>query len=483
MKLYIKNLKGRDCACDVLILPLTEGRPDVLGVLGLSAQTPARKISPGDFSGRQNEVLLLPAPDGIKPDRILLAGLGPGDEVSPERVRQAGGKAATYLQERRVNRIALHSAPASLSGYDPLDFIEGALLGLYTFTKYRSEKKTGSVKSITMLSKPSQKLRDKMKRVQVIADSVCYARDLVNTPSNDMTPRDMAREAKTLAKKNLRARILGKRDVRKLGMEAFLSVAKGSDEPPRFIVLDYRGAAGLPVVIIGKAVTFDSGGLSLKPAEGMEKMKYDMAGGAAVLGVMKAVSELELPLHVIGIIPSAENLPGGSATRPGDVITSYSGKTIEITNIDAEGRLIIADAIGYAKKFNPRSIIDIATLTGACSIALGNEAIAIMGNRKSLIDAFKKASERTHERVWEMPLFEEYKEYLKSDIADIKNNAGRNGSLVTSAYFLYEFAGQVPWAHLDIAGTAWIEKEKPYIPKGASGIGVRLILDALQELS
>ncbi|MBS1115218.1 MAG: pepA, partial [Nitrospirae bacterium] len=280
----------------------------------------------------------------------------------------------------------------------------------------------------------------------------------------------------------LSVRILDKHDVKKIGMGAFLAVAKGSREEPRFIVLDYKGAKGAPVVLIGKSITFDSGGISLKPSEGMEKMKYDMAGGAAVLGVMKAVAALQLPIHLVGMLPATENLPGGNATKPGDVVKSLSGKTVEIINTDAEGRLVIADAIAYAKRLKPRAIIDIATLTGACLIAFGNETIAMMGNDRKLMDALKKSGELTYERVWEMPLFEEYKEYLKSDIADIKNIGGRNGGLVTAAYFLYEFAGDTPWVHLDIAGTAWAEKEKPYVPKGASGIGTRLICDIIKEL-
>ena len=264
-------------------------------------------------------------------------------------------------------------------------------------------------------------------------------------------------------------------------MGAYLSVAKGSNEPPKFIVLEYKGAKGRPLVLIGKSITFDSGGISLKPADGMEKMKYDMAGGAAVLGVIKAASELKLPVNLVGILPATENLPGGSATKPGDIVKSITGKTVEIINTDAEGRLVLADAIGYAKRFNPGAIIDIATLTGACSIALGSEAMAMMGNDRGLMDKIKKSAGNTYERVWEMPLFDEYREYIKSDIAEIKNTGGKNGSLVTAAYFLYEFAEKTPWVHLDIAGTAWAEKDKPYIPKGASGIGVRLVMDLLKN--
>jgi leucyl aminopeptidase len=288
----------------------------------------------------------------------------------------------------------------------------------------------------------------------------------------------------SLRSRGLSVKVLGKKELEKLGMGAYLAVASGSKEPPKFIVLEYRGSAKKPpVVLIGKSITFDSGGISLKPSEGMEKMKYDMAGGAAVMGVIKAAAEMKLPVHLVGLLPATENLPGGAAVKPGDVVRSFSGKTIEIVNTDAEGRLALADALGYAKRFKPGAIIDIATLTGACAIALGGEAVAMMGNDRHLLDACKNAGDATYERVCELPLYEEYKEYLKSDIADIKNVGGRIGSLMASAYFLFEFAGQTPWVHLDIAGTAWVEKDRPYIPKGASGIGVRLILNLIERIA
>jgi leucyl aminopeptidase len=296
-----------------------------------------------------------------------------------------------------------------------------------------------------------------------------------------MTPADLAKISLSLRRKNLSVRILDGKDAAKLGMNSYLSVARGSKEPPKFIILDYKGSGKKPLVLIGKSITFDSGGLSLKHADSMEKMKYDMAGGAAVLGVFKAVSELQMPVHLVGLLAATENLPGGSATKPGDVVRSFEGKTIEIVNTDAEGRMTLVDAIGYAKKFRPYAIIDIATLTGACSIALGDGAMAMMGNEVQLMDKIRRAGDITYERVWRMPLFEEYKEYLKSDIADLKNTGGRTGSLVSSAYFLKEFAGNTPWAHLDIAGTAWSEKDKPYIPKGAVGIGVRLLTNMIKE--
>jgi leucyl aminopeptidase len=482
MNIYIKNIREVDSVCDALILPFTEGDSEFYDNLDSTTLKLIKKAFLKEFHGKQNEVFLIPAPENIKPERILLVGLGKKDEISTEKVRQAGGKAAVYLRDMGMSSIALSTGIISSLKIAPACFIEGSLLGLYTFKKYIGEKDDKAIDAIIVLSTVSKGLKDDLHWTKTLTSSVCFARDLINTPSNDMTPTHLANIALSFVQKNLSVRVLEKKDVQKLGMGAYLSVAKGSKEPPKFIVLEYKGSKEAPIVLIGKSITFDSGGISLKPAESMERMKYDMAGGAVVLGIVKAVSELKLPVNLVGILPATENMPGGSATRPGDVIITTSGKTIEIINTDAEGRLIIADAIGYAKRFKPRAIIDIATLTGSCSVALGNEAIAMMGNDRELLHRIKKSADITFERVWEMPLFEEYKEYLRSDIADIKNYGGKNGSLVTSAYFLLQFAGQVPWVHLDIAGTTWIEKEKPYMPKGASGIGVRLMLNLIREL-
>lgn len=476
-----KDIRETDYSCDALILPFIEGERGLYNRLGPSVQNLIKKAFSREFHGKQNEVLLIPAPSDLKPDRILLIGLGKKAEVSAEKIRQAGGKSATYLRSMGMEKISLSTNVIASLNMSPAVFIEGAMLGLYAFKRYKEDKDKKSINSITLFSKNDKKLIDELKWTKVAASSVCFARDLINTPSNDMTPSHLAKTALTLKNSRLSVDILEKKDAERLGMGVYLSVTRGSQEPPKFIVLKYKGSKDRPLVLIGKSITFDSGGISLKPSEGMEKMKYDMSGGAAVLGVLKAVSEMRLPVSLIGILPATENLPGGSATKPGDVVRSINGKTVEIINTDAEGRLIIADAIGYAKRFNPRAIVDIATLTGACSIALGNEAIAMMGNDRSLMEKIKRSSENTNERVWEMPLYDEYKEYLKSDVADIKNTGGKTGSLVTAAYFLYEFAEKTPWVHLDIASTAWIEKDKPYMPKGASGIGVRLLLDLIKN--
>lgn len=482
MNLDIKNIKEAEYACDVLILPFTEGDSGLYDISFPSIAKLARKIFQKEFHGKQNEVLITPAPDNVKPERILFIGLGNKNEISSEKIRQAGGKSAVYLRDMGMIKIALSTSVLSSLEISPAVFIEGFLLGQYAFKKYLKEKNNRPIGSISILSKISKRLRKDLQWAITTASAVNFARDLVNTPANDMTPLHLANAALSLKRKNLSVKVLGKRDAQRLGMGSYLSVAHGSHQPLKFIILEYRGAEGSPVVLIGKSITFDSGGISLKPADGMERMKYDMAGGAAVLGIFRAVSELKLPVHVIGILPATENLIGGSAAKPGDVVRAINGKTIEIISTDAEGRMTLADAIGYAKRFKPKMIIDIATLTGACSIAFGSGATAMMGNNKDLIDKFKIYGNNTYERVWEMPLFEEYKEYLKSDIADLKNTGGKTGSLVSSAYFLSEFAGKIPWVHLDIAGTAWAEKEKPCMPKGATGIGVRLIMNLIKEL-
>lgn len=445
MKISVKNIRETNCICDALILPFVEGDSEFYKKFGTAFQKQIRKAFSKEFHGKQNELFLMPAPEGIKPEWILLIGLGKKNELSAERIRQAGGKAAVHLRDKGMRKIAVSTNLISSLKLSPLNFIEGALLGLYTFERYRKEKDNKKIESITILSKTSKKLNEELKWIKAITSSVYFARDLINTPSNDMTPSDLAKAAVSLRQKNLSVKILEKKNAEKLGMGAYLSVAKGSKEPPKFIVLKYKGSKGKPLALIGKSITFDSGGISLKPSDGMEKMKYDMAGGAAVLGVLKAASALKLPVNLIGILPATENLPGGSATKPGDVAGTINGKTVEIINTDAEGRLILADAIGYVKRFKPRAIIDIATLTAACSVALGNEAIAMMGNDRKLLDKIKKSADNTYERVWEMPLFDEYKEYIKSDIADIKNTGGKTGSLVTAAYFLYEFAEKTPW--------------------------------------
>ncbi|MEK6561438.1 MAG: leucyl aminopeptidase, partial [Nitrospirota bacterium] len=364
---------------------------------------------------------------------------------------------------------------------------EGANLALYRFSKYKvkendNSKNVDEIRFIEEDRKTVQGVKNGVEKGKIISDSVNFARDLINHPANDMTPTILAETAKKMAGANrIKCTVLSRPQIEKLGMGAYLGVAQGSEEPLRFIILEYNGGkkGEKPVVIVGKAITFDSGGISLKPAEGMGKMKYDMSGGAATIGVLRAASMLRLPLNIVGLLPATENMPSGTAIRPGDVLRSMSGRTIEIISTDAEGRLALSDALFYATRYKPRWIIDIATLTGACAVALGNHAIGMLGNDKELKDRITAAGDKVWERVWEMPLWDDYAEQIKSPVADIKNSGGREGGVMTAAIFLSKFVEDYPWVHLDIASTAWNDKEKAYVPAGPTAIGVRLILQLL----
>jgi leucyl aminopeptidase len=480
IKVQVKNLGDMKFACDALILPLAEKQSPpreldkaLKGLIG-------RSLKSGEFSGKEGKVLVLHTGGMIKPQRVVLAGLGKKPDA--EAMRKAGGASATALMGLRTAALSIFAI--SKHRVSPADFLEGAILGSYQYTAYRKAEKKPIV-SLTILSKQSKALNGEIKYARSVALSTNFARDLVNTPAREMRPSDLVRAAKLI--KGISVKTLGAREANKLGMNAYLSVSGGSKEPPKFIIASYKGkgSAKRPTVLVGKSITFDSGGLSLKPSGSMETMKYDMAGGAAVLGALRAASELKLKANLVGVLPACENLPGGDdPNKPGDVVRAIDGTTIEVLNTDAEGRLALADAIGYAvKKLKPARIIDLATLTGACTIALGDEAIALMGNNEKLVKDIRAAGDATYERAWHMPLFEEYADYIKSNIADIKNiGRGRSGGLVTAGYFLKGFAGKTPWVHLDIASTAWAETPGAYKPKGATGIGVRLLVRLITSL-
>lgn len=482
-----RSLVATKIKTDVLLLPVYEdapvqSHPDCSQVIRKQLK---EVLDSGDFTGSHGQSYLLPL-HASRPDRILLLGLGKKAEVTAERLRQAGAKAIQALAPLKISTLALAAAllndlPAEKLGSETPAFylLEGALLRRYRFRKYVTRdvsdmENVGRLKSIAILGERKQ---TDARLLSVMIEANYLVRDLVLTPANELTPSALAQAAKASVGPNVRVRVLDRKAIVREGMGAFLAVAQGSHEEPKLIVMEYHGAKGAPVAVVGKAITFDSGGISIKPSDGMEKMKYDMAGGAAVIGLMLALSRLKVKRNVVGIIPATENLPGGKAFRPGDVVRSLSGKTIEIISTDAEGRLIVADAIEYARKhFKPSAIIDIATLTGACSIALGQEAIGLMGNDPDLVGQVKRAGAETYERVWELPLYDEYRDYIKGDISDIKNAGGRKGSLVAAGYFLKEFVGDIPWVHLDIAGTAWIDREKPCFAKGATGVGARLLI-------
>lgn len=507
MKISVRDVSETRVATDALVLPLLQRREGKgvkggRGVKGKKTGHGVQGVAPdvdrafggiitsvlasGEFEAKKNTTLLLHCSSKAGPKRVLLLGLGSKEDASPEGLRQAGGKAATALQKAGLKDAALSTRLISSLRLDPSLFVEGALLSLYKFDSYKKTEDKKTLSALTVLSPNGRALAAQIKHTDTSARAVNFARDLINTPSNDMTPAVLAKAARAIAAKagkKMTIGVINRKSAERLGMGAYVSVAKGSHEPPAFIVLQYKGGGPKtpPIVLVGKAVTFDSGGISIKPSNNMEKMKYDMSGGAAVLGALKAASEAGLKINIVGLIPATENMPGGSASRPGDIVKAIGGKTIEIINTDAEGRLLLADALGYAKRFKPKAVVDIATLTGACTIALGSEAAAMMGNDDTLIAQMKAASEAVSERVWHMPIYPEYKDYMKSNVADIKNSGGGNGSLVTAAYFLSEFVEDMPWLHLDIAGTAWTDKGLPYCPKGATGFGVRLLLEFLKK--
>ncbi|MGD8866322.1 MAG: leucyl aminopeptidase [Gemmatimonadales bacterium] len=453
--------------------------------------TLTRAVTSGDFRAGRGEMSLLYRQRGGGPDRVLLIGLGERNELNLERLREAGGRAAKRAGELRLNEIAIGLAPAWIP--DELDagetaraLLEGVTLGQWRFDELRSEPVDDDHRSpiqslIVQLEEAEYEsdVRAGAEFGHVLAQAQNYARELATKPANIVNPRYLAGEAKHLGDEfGLVVRVFNADEIKKDGMEALLAVAAGSDAEPCFITLEYRGVEDQrPVVLVGKGVTFDAGGLSLKPPQSMETMKIDMSGAAAVLGALRAIAQLKLPAYVVGLIPAVENLPSGHALRPGDVIGSRARKTIEVLNTDAEGRLILADALSYAARYQPDALVDIATLTGACLITLGREATGLLGNDDALIQELEAAATRSGERVWQLPLWPEYRELLKSEIADIKNTGGRQAATITAAMFLREFVGSVAWAHLDIAGTAWAEKAGAYQPIGSTGVGVRLFTE------
>lgn len=429
----------------------------------------------GENGTKLNQITVATPFGGVAATRILLVGLGKSAELTADKLRQAAGKAAAQARDLKAGDLTFAAPRVLDANVETQAIVEGAILGSYRYDRYMSEKPRNLDRLVILNGEEAG-----LKRGQIIAEAICLTRDLVNCPPNDLYPESLAEIAKNMAKEvGVTCSVLGPTEMKELGMGGLLGVTSGSSRQPRFIVLEYRGSEEAPIVFVGKGITFDAGGLCLKPRESMEDMKDDMSGAAAVIGAMKAIASLKLPHHVVGLIPACENMPDGNAFRPGDIL-NISGKTVEVNNTDAEGRLILADALAYAKRYNPKATLDLATLTGACVVALGYFATGIMGNDEALIERIKKAANATSEKVWELPLWPEYTELLKSDIADLKNTGGRWGGAITAGAFLQKFV-EGPWCHLDIAGTAREEKGRPYTPKGGSGVGVRLLTELVEN--
>jgi len=411
---------------------------------------------------------------------LIILGLGSDD--NPDNARRAGGILSAIAVKKKLNSLAVVWLP-DMKKYLSA-FVEGIILGGYTFDRYKSAA-DGPAEIKLIFDNSTAAFRGEIDRAVIICEAARLARDLINTPGNDMPPRELAARAGKLALScGMPVKIYGPAELAKLKMGALLGVARGSDQPPQLIEWHYNGAGkkDKPIVLIGKGVTFDSGGISIKPAEGMQEMKNDMAGAAVVVSLMHIMAKLKPRLNVIGLAPCVENMPSGKALRPGDVVTASDGQTIEIISTDAEGRLILADAICHARKLNPAALIDMATLTGAVKIALGETTAGIFGNDDKMIGRLYESGQRTAEKIWRLPLWEEYHELIKSDIADMKNSGGRPAGAITAACFLAKFVKDTPWAHIDIAGVDNNDKSHPYLTKGATGFGVRLLADYLLNL-
>ena len=445
----------------------------------------AAVLASGEYKAAGNETLLLHAPQGLKAKRLLIIGLGRQTKASVHSVRNAAGAAVRFAKPRGIREVAfaLPELEMLAPAVSARAAAEGAYVGDFDPDTYRSDRKDLGVRSFKVVAPGADKaqLESALREGSVIGESQNFTRTLVNEPGNVLTPTEFGRRAATMAKEvGLHCDVYSTDKLHELKMGAFWSVAQGSAEPPALIVIRYEpeGVTDGPVLgLVGKGVTFDTGGISIKPADNMEKMKYDMAGGAAMIGAMRAIALLKPKVRAIGIVCATENMPDGKAQKPGDVQTAMSGKTIEIINTDAEGRLVLADGLSYARQLGATHLIDAATLTGACVVALGMVNGGAFSNDDAIFDKFNAALATSGEKFWRLPLGDEYADMIKSDIGDIKNTGGRWGGAITAAEFLKVFAEDTPWIHLDIAGMAWIEDARPYIAKGPSGVGVRSILE------
>src|SRR5215472_5627361 len=445
-----------------------------------------RLAKSGELTGKMLEFTLVHAPAGLQAARLLLVGAGKREQWDPAILRKVAGAALRYLKSRSVRNFAMLVREGEATEESAQAIVEGLLTADFESDKYKTEKKNDKRIETVLIAGYSEAERSRgekgVAKGRVIADSQNFARDLINEPSNKLTPSILAQKAEAMAKATgLSVEILDEKKIADLKMGALLSVAQGSTEPPRMIVITYNPPSakpGTPVIgLIGKAVTFDTGGISIKPSEGMEKMKYDMAGGATMIGVMRTLATLKPAVKVICVVPATENMPGGRAQKPGDIQTAMSGKTIEVLNTDAEGRLILADGVHYAKQLGATHLIDAATLTGAIVVALAGINVGVFGSDQSFTDKLLASAKATGEKMWQMPIDDEYREFIKGTVADIQNiSSGKGAGATIGALFIKEFTGDSPWIHLDIAGTAWNDDAKPWMAKGPTGVTLRTLV-------
>jgi len=467
-----------------------KGKPDVRIETSDNAvrEAAAEVIASGEVSGKIFEANLLHRPANLKAKRLLLLGGGKASSFTSSELRKLAGVAVRFLKPKGIRSLAF-LAPEAVGGAEAVEaIVEGAFVGNFDPDVYKSDRKDQAIDSLTVVARGNQgELQIAMHEARAIGESQNFTRELVNEPSNRMTPTILAERARAMAQDvGLKCEVYGVDKIKELKMGAFWGVAQGSDEPPALIVIRYEpaDAPASPVLgFVGKGITFDTGGISIKPADGMEKMKYDMAGGAAMIGAMRAISLLKPKIRVIAVICATENMPSGKAQKPGDVQIAMSGKSIEIINTDAEGRLVLADGLYYARQLGCTHLVDAATLTGAVVVALGYVNAGVFANDDKFYERFTAALNKAGEKFWRMPLDEDYKESIKSNIADMMNTGGRWGGAITAAMFLKEFAENTPWIHLDIAGTAWMEDNKPWIAKGPSGIAVRTLVELARDFT
>ncbi|MEN9558671.1 MAG: hypothetical protein RL141_1040 [Candidatus Parcubacteria bacterium] len=484
-------------ACDLLVIGVFEGNvdKDVASLDALFGGDVRKLLVREGFTGKQNERQVFPSFGHSPAKKVLLVGMGSRADFSTDMIRRVGGAAARCARTIKATQVCMSLIGAGVRGIRPEQAAqalgEGLRLGWYTFHTYQAPKPAAAMPEVTVMVEDRSVIRAAEKglaRAAVLADATAFARDLVNTPSHHMHPGKMAEVAQTLVTRGrIRCKVLSREMMEKMGMGATLAVGDGSAHQPVGIHLTYTPprAPKRRVAVIGKAVTFDSGGLNLKPEQGMTTMKIDMAGAATVLGLFKALAALNVPVEVHGLFLAVENMPSGSAYRPGDIVRAMNGTTIEILNTDAEGRLTLADALSYAvAKVKPDVMVDLATLTGAAVVALGDDITAIMGNHPATVKGLREASVRAGEHTWELPLFAPYDEAIKSGIADINNTGGRSAGTIKAGLFLQRFVGETPWAHLDIAGPSYCEKEtRPDLPLGGTGWGVRTLMEWLEQMA
>lgn len=483
----------KSAAVDAVVIGVFEGEESTRSGIAQMADEALdgalrRLVDLGDFEGKHKQTAVLYTNNAIAAARLAVVGMGKPDEFDAEKAREAAGEIACQLRDLGVKTIAIPT-PSDAPPEMIQAATEGSLLALYQFNQHKTEglDEVKELDAVTFLIADEDGKSPLERAVAIgsaIARGTMLARDLSNQPGNKLTPTVLAEKAQEVADElGLTCEVFDLAKLKEGGFGTLLAVAQGSEEEPRFITLEYvpEGEKRETVVFVGKGITFDTGGISLKPGKGMEEMKHDMSGAAAVLGAMQVVGNIKPDLHVVGLIAASENMPSGTAIKPGDVVTSYSGKTVEIINTDAEGRLVLADALGYAGRYEPQAVIDLATLTGAVIVALGNFTAGMMGTDQDLMDRLQAAGEKTQERVWQLPLWDDYDEQIKSNTADMKNIGDGTAGTIAGAVFLKKFAEGYPWVHLDIAGTAWDMKGSSYVPKTASGYGVRLLVQLVQD--